>query len=61
MRFALITGSNDFRHGTILAIASGGVARYRLRARLFDVPGMGHAAAGAENLGAPLDYRDSDR
>lgn len=59
VRFALITGSNDFRHGNVLDIFNGGFAKAGFRARLFDVPGMGHAPAEATVLASALSFVDA--
>jgi Esterase PHB depolymerase len=59
VRFALITGTNDFRRGNILDIFNGGFAREGFQARLFDVPGMAHDIAGAETLSAVLDFLET--
>ena len=56
VRFALITGSRDFRHGNILDLYNGGFAKSGLRARLFDVSGMGHQPASPATLEAALDF-----
>jgi hypothetical protein len=56
VRFALITGSRDFRHGNILDIFNGGFAAEGFKAKLFDVPGMPHDTADAQTLSAALDF-----
>jgi hypothetical protein len=56
VRFVLITGSNDFRHGNMLDIYNGGFAPAGFRAKLFDVPGMGHDVCGPSILSAALDF-----
>jgi predicted esterase len=56
VRFVLITGSNDFRHGNMLDIYNGGFAREGFHAKLFDVPGMGHDVAGPSILSEALDF-----
>lgn len=56
VRFALITGPDDFRHGNILDIYNGGYAAERFQSRLFDVPGMGHDHCSAETLDKALYY-----
>lgn len=42
VKFALVTGSEDFRYGNILDIYRGGFLQDRYKVRLFDVPGMEH-------------------
>jgi hypothetical protein len=59
VRFTLITGINDFRHGNILDLYNGGFAKFGFQAKLFDIPGMGHDTANAATLGAALDYIES--
>ena len=56
VRFVLITGSNDFRHGNMLDIYNGGFAREGFHAKLFDVPGMGHDVPGPSILSEALDF-----
>jgi hypothetical protein len=56
VRFALITGSNDFRRGNILDIYHGGFSREQFQAKLFDVPGMGHDTCDGATLAAALDF-----
>ena len=56
VRFALITGSRDFRHGNILDIFNGGFAAEGFKAKLFDVPGMPHNTADPETLSAAIDF-----
>ena len=58
VRFTLITGPRDFRHGNILDIYNGGFAKFGLQAKLFDIPGMGHETADATTLDAALDFID---
>lgn len=57
-RFALITGSRDFRHGNIIDIYRGGFAKMDFKAKLFDIAGMEHANADAPTLEAALDFID---
>ena len=56
VRFVLIPGPNDFRHGNMLDIFNGGFARAGFHAKLFDVPGMGHDVAGPSILSEALDF-----
>lgn len=56
VRFALITGSLDFRHGNILDLYNGGFAEEGFKAKLFDVPGMEHDVADERTLSAVLDF-----
>jgi hypothetical protein len=59
VRFALITGTEDFRRGNILDIYNGGFAKAGFQARLFDVPGMGHDTADATTLNAVLGFLEA--
>jgi hypothetical protein len=56
VRFALVTGSGDFRRGNILDIFHGGFKRDGFQAELFDVPGMGHDICRGETLIRILDF-----
>jgi predicted esterase len=58
-RFALITGTNDFRRGNILDIFHGGFERDRFKAKLFDVSGMGHDICDGVTLARALDFLES--
>jgi predicted esterase len=59
VRFALITGTNDFRHGNILDIYNGGFKREGFKSKLFDVPGMGHDTPDSATLSEILDFLES--
>lgn len=59
VRFALITGSEDFRRGNILDVFNGGFAKAGFQAKLFDVPGMSHDTADADTLNAALDFLET--
>jgi hypothetical protein len=56
VRFAIITGPGDFRYGNILDIFNGGFSKRDFRAKLFDVPGMGHTFASGESLANALAF-----
>ncbi|HEY9791982.1 MAG TPA: hypothetical protein V6D22_16365 [Candidatus Obscuribacterales bacterium] len=56
VRFTLITGSGDFRHGNLLDIYSDGFQRDGFQARLFDVNGMGHQDCSPQTLTQALDF-----
>ena len=58
MRFAMITGSRDFRRGNILDIYYGGYVARGFHAQLFDVEGLGHETCGAPTLAQAIDYLD---
>jgi len=58
VRFALVTGPRDFRHGNILDIYNGGYAKEKYQARLFDVPNLGHENAGAAVIDVVLQWLD---
>ena len=59
VRFALVTGTNDFRRGNILDIFNGGFAKEGFKAKLFDVPGMQHTTCSGEILSTALDFIES--
>jgi len=56
VRFVLVTGGNDFRHGNISDLFHGGFEKEGFHARIFDVPGMGHDICGGETLARILDF-----
>ncbi len=56
VKFALITGSGDFRRGNILDIYNNGFKQEGFRAKLFDVAGMGHEDCNAHTLEEALDF-----
>lgn len=56
VRFVLITGTNDFRHGNVLDIYNGGFVREKFQVKLFDVPGMGHDTCDGATLAAALEF-----
>lgn len=56
VRFVLITGPGDFRHDYILDIFHGGYEANGFRARLLDVPGMGHEECSAQTLEEALTF-----
>jgi hypothetical protein len=61
VRFVLITGSNDFRHGNVLDIFHGGFEADGFRAKLFDVSGMSHDICDGETLARALDFLEGGR
>jgi hypothetical protein len=50
VRFAFITGANDFRYGNILDIYQGGFVKNGFQATLIDQPNMGHQMCSPESL-----------
>jgi hypothetical protein len=56
VRFALITGPGDFRHGNILDLYNNGYKPEGYRAKLFDVPGMGHQDCSGQTLDEALNF-----
>jgi hypothetical protein len=56
VRFALVTGSKDFRHGNILDIYNGGFQPDGFQVRLLDIDGMPHALCPASVLNESLDF-----
>jgi hypothetical protein len=61
VRFVLITGTNDFRRGNILDVFHGGFERDGFKAKLFDVPGMGHHLCDGATLDRALDFLEGVR
>jgi hypothetical protein len=55
-KFVLITGTGDFRRGNILDIYNGGYLIESFRAKLIDVPGMGHQDCDGKTLEQALDF-----
>lgn len=56
VRFALVTGVADFRHGNMLDLYNGGFKAEGFKSKLFDVPGMGHDHCSADTLDKVLSY-----
>lgn len=56
VRFALITGTKDFRYGHVLDIFNGGYQPSGYQAKFFDVPDMGHSLCSGPILKDALDY-----
>ncbi len=59
VKFALVTGSGDFRQGDVQDIYQQGYERENFRARLFDVDGMGQQYCSGQTLAEVLSYLDS--
>ncbi len=55
-RFAIVTGAGDFRYGNLLDLYEGGFKPDGFTAKLFDVPGFGHAQCPAKVLEEALTY-----
>jgi hypothetical protein len=58
VRFALITGSRDFRHGNILDLYDG-YTDEGFAAKLFDVPDMPHTYCDADTLARAVAFIDA--
>lgn len=56
VKFCLITGADDFRRGNILDIYNNGFIADGFRAKLIDVPGMGHQDCRGQELEQALDF-----
>lgn len=56
VRFALITGSKDFRYGNILDIYQGGFSKAGFQAKLLDVPGMDHRLCDGKTLATAIAF-----
>jgi pimeloyl-ACP methyl ester carboxylesterase len=61
VRFALITGPGDFRHGNILNIAEGGFIKDGFQAKVFDIPEMRHEFCNGPTLARAIDFLESGR
>ncbi len=61
MRFVIVTGPGDFRHGNLLDIYNGGFLKDGFKARLFDVPTMKHETCHANILLQALDFIEHGR
>ncbi len=56
VKFVMITGPNDWRYRYIQDIYNGGFLPGHYKAKLLDIPGMGHQVCGGEALQAALDF-----
>jgi predicted esterase len=56
VRFVFITGAKDFRYPDIQNLYEGGFAKAGFKAKLIDVPGMGHEEIGPKTLKEALDF-----
>ena len=56
VKFVLITGPGDFRHNYILDIYHGGYEAEGFKAKLIDVPGMGHQLCSGQTLDEALTF-----
>ena len=61
VRFVLVTGPGDFRHGNILDIYNGGFVKDGYDVKLIDVPGMGHSICTPGVLDEGLTFLDIKR
>jgi hypothetical protein len=61
VRFSLITGSRDFRHGNILDLYDNGYAEEGFAAHVFDVPEMSHALCDAETFSRAITFVEPPR
>ena len=58
VKFVLVTGSKDFRHGNILNIYTGGFRKDNYAVKLIDVPGMDHEICSPNALSQGLAFLD---
>lgn len=61
VRFALVTGPQDWRYGDIVDIYQGGYKPYGYQAELFDIPDMGHHNSSPETLQKAISFLDEGR
>jgi hypothetical protein len=61
VRFALITGTRDFRHGNILDLYENGYVDDGFAAHLFDVSGMLHTLCDADTLSRAITFVEPAR
>ena len=54
--FAIITGETDWRRGNIADVFHGGYEKQKFHARLWEVPGLGHAICGPETLKEAVEF-----
>jgi hypothetical protein len=58
VKFVLVTGSKDFRHGNILDIYTGGFRKDDYAVKLIDVPGMDHEICSQNALSQGVAFLD---
>lgn len=58
VKFAIITGANDFRYGNLKDIYQNGFYRDGFKARLFDIPQMEHVDCDENTLDQAIRYLD---
>jgi hypothetical protein len=56
VRFVIITGSKDFRHGNLTDIFAGGFEKELFAAKLIDIPEMGHVPCRPGTLKQAIDF-----
>jgi hypothetical protein len=56
VKFTLITGPGDFRHGNLVDLYQGGFHADGFKCKLFDVPNMGHQDCSGVTLGQAIDF-----
>jgi len=61
VRFALITGGDDFRRSYLQDLYNDGYRRYGFQVRLFDVPDLGHNVCDGRTLQQALDFVSTGR
>jgi hypothetical protein len=60
VRFVLITGANDFRHGNLLDLYDNGYNHEGFKCKFIDVPGMGHQDCSGETFAQALSYIEGE-
>jgi len=61
VRFAIITGETDWRRGNIADVFHGGYEKQKFQARLWEVPGLGHAICGPETLKEAVEFLEETK
>jgi len=56
VRFAIVTGETDWRRGNIADVFHGGYEKQKFHARLWEVPGLGHAICSPETLREAVEF-----
>lgn len=61
VRFAIVTGETDWRRGNIADVFHGGYEKQKFHARLWEVPGLGHAICSPDTLREAVEFLEEPR